>query len=133
MKRREETQWTRCSAALREAADVFMPNVTKAGGISECQRIASLVHAENLKMAPHGVGSGIGLAATLQWCAAMPNFLIYEYNQLLNPLRHDILKTPIRFHDGHLQVPTGPGLGVELDWGQVDRFRMAPTPVGAVR
>ena len=101
-----------------------MPNVTKAGGISECMRIATLVHTENLKMAPHGVGSGIGLAATLQWCAAMPNFLIYEYNQLLNPLRHDILKTPIRFAEGQLQVPTGPGLGVEIDWEQVERFRM---------
>jgi D-arabinonate dehydratase/D-galactarolactone cycloisomerase len=116
-----------------EAADIFMPNVTKAGGISECQRIATLIHAENLKMSPHGVGSGIGLAATLQWCAAMPNFLIYEYNQLLNPLRHDILKTPIRFEDGQLQVPTGPGLGVELDWEQVERFRMTPAPAGAVR
>lgn len=116
-----------------EAADVFMPNVTKAGGISECQRITTLVHAENLKIAPHGVGSGVGLAATLQWCAAMPNFLIYEYNQLLNPLRHEILKTPIVFADGKLQVPTGPGLGVELDWEQVERFRMDRTGVGAGR
>lgn len=114
-----------------EAADVFMPNVTKAGGISECQRISTLVHAENLKMAPHGVGSGIGLAATLQWCAAMPNFLIYEYNQLLNPLRHDILKTPMVFQDGHLQVPPGPGLGIEINWEEVDRFKMMPTPAGA--
>jgi D-arabinonate dehydratase/D-galactarolactone cycloisomerase len=115
-----------------EAADVFMPNVTKAGGISECQRIATLVHAENLKMAPHGVGSGIGLAATLQWCAAMPNFLIYEYNQLLNPLRHDIVKTPFVFVDGHLQVPTGPGLGIEIDWEEIDRFRMTRSPEVAV-
>jgi L-alanine-DL-glutamate epimerase-like enolase superfamily enzyme len=113
-----------------EAADIFMPNITKAGGISECQRIATLVHTENLKVSPHGVGSGIGLAATLQWCAAMPSFLIYEYNQLLNPLRHDILKTPIRFEDGHLQVPTGPGLGVELDWEKVEAFRMDRRPAG---
>jgi D-arabinonate dehydratase/D-galactarolactone cycloisomerase len=116
-----------------EAADIFMPNVTKAGGISECQRIATLAHAENLKMAPHGVGSGVGLAATLQWCAAMPNFLIYEYNQLLNPLRHDILKTPIVFEDGYLQVPTGPGLGVDLDWEAVEQFRMDRAVVGAGR
>jgi D-arabinonate dehydratase/D-galactarolactone cycloisomerase len=114
-----------------EAADVYMPNVTKAGGLSECARISTLVHTENLKMAPHGVGSGIGLAATLQWCAAMPNFLIYEYNQLLNPLRHDILKTPIVLKDGDLQVPMGPGLGVEIDWEKVDQFRMDRVPVGA--
>jgi D-arabinonate dehydratase/D-galactarolactone cycloisomerase len=114
-----------------EAADVYMPNVTKAGGISECMRISTLVHAENLKMAPHGVGSGIGLAATLQWCAAMPNFLIYEYNQLLNPLRHDILKTPIVFEDGHIRVPMGPGLGVDVDWARVEQFRMDRAPAGA--
>ncbi|MCC6174300.1 MAG: mandelate racemase/muconate lactonizing enzyme family protein [Chloroflexi bacterium] len=107
-----------------EAADVYMPNVIKAGGLSECQRIATLAHTDNLKVAPHGVGSGVGLAATLQWCAAMPNYLIYEYNQLLNPLRHDILKTKIAFEDGYLKVPTGPGLGVEIDWDAVEGFRM---------
>ena len=107
-----------------EAADVYMPNVTKAGGLSECLRISTLVHAQNLKMAPHGVGSGIGLAATLHWCASIPNYLIYEYNQLLNPLRHDILKTKIRFEEGHLHVPTGPGLGVELDWDAIEQYRM---------
>jgi L-alanine-DL-glutamate epimerase-like enolase superfamily enzyme len=62
----------------------------------------------------------------------MPNFLIYEYNQLLNPLRHDILKTPLVFEDGHLRVPTGPGLGVEIDWEEIDRFRMTHAPVVAV-
>ena len=107
-----------------EAADVFMPNVTKAGGLSECLRISALAHAHNLKMAPHGVGSGIGLAATLHWCASIPNFLIYEYNQLLNPLRHDIIKGGFRFEDGHLHVPTGPGLGVELDWDEIEQYRM---------
>ena len=104
-----------------EATLVFMPNVTKAGGLSECLRISTLVHARNLKMAPHGVGSGIGLAATLHWCAAIPNYLIYEYNQLLNPLRHDILKTKIRFEEGHLHVPTGPGLGCDLVFEELEK------------
>jgi D-arabinonate dehydratase/D-galactarolactone cycloisomerase len=107
-----------------EAADIYMPNVTKAGGISECVRIATLARARNLKLAPHGVGAGIGLAAALQWMAATPNLLLYEYNQLLNPLRHDILVTPPRFAEGHLFVPDGPGLGVEVREEVLEQYRV---------
>jgi L-alanine-DL-glutamate epimerase-like enolase superfamily enzyme len=70
------------------------------------------------------VGSGINIAAALQLAAAVPNFRIYERNQLLNPLREGILARPLEFADGHLRVPAGPGLGVEVDEAGVRQFEV---------
>ena len=65
----------------------------------------------------------IGLAAALQLSASVPNFRIYEYNRLPNPLRDELTIEPFDFSASTLGVPTGPGLGIELDWDRVDEFR----------
>ena len=64
------------------------------------------------------------MAAALQLSASIPNFRIYEYNRLPNPLRDAIAIEPFDFDGASLKVPTGPGLGVELDWAAVDAFRI---------
>ena len=102
-----------------------MPNIARSGGFTETARIAALASAFHVDIAPHGVGSGVSLAAALQLCAAVPNFRIYEYNRLPNAIREQILRTPPTFANGHLDVPTGPGLGIELDDNVVDRFTIA--------
>lgn len=106
------------------AADVLMPNPTRAGGITELWRIAHLCDTFQVDLSLHGVGSGIGIAAALQVAAASPSFTIYESNQLLNPLRHGLLAdaTSLQFERGSLTVPTGPGLGIELNEDAVREF-----------
>jgi D-arabinonate dehydratase/D-galactarolactone cycloisomerase len=99
---------------LARAADVVMPNLTRAGGITETRRTAALCSAFHVEVSPHGVGSAIGLAAALQLAAATPNVTSLEYNRLPNPLRDD-LAAPPALVDGALVVPEGPGLGVTLD------------------
>jgi L-alanine-DL-glutamate epimerase-like enolase superfamily enzyme len=96
------------------AVDAVQINITRVGGITGALRIAHLAHAYGIPIAPHGVGSAIGLAATLQYLASIPNFMIYEYNQLLNPLRDNLLAEPFGFEDGALLVPQEAGLGVTL-------------------
>lgn len=108
----------------RRAVDVVMPNPARAGGITEVLRIAQLAEAYHVAVSPHGVGSGINIAAALQLAAVMPNFRIYEYNQLLNPLRHGLLDTQLEFIDGCLRVPEGPGLGIKLNEDAVREFRL---------
>lgn len=92
------------------------------GGITEVWRTAALCHAFHVDIAPHGVGSGINIAAALQLAAAVPNCAIYEYNQLPNPLRHGLLATPLQFADGCLHVPEGPGLGIALNEDAVREY-----------
>jgi len=110
---------------LANATDVLMPNIGKAGGLTECLRIAELARAFHVQIAPHGVGAGIAIAAALQFCAAIPNLLKYEYNQLLNPLREAVVKERLELRDGSLMVPTGPGLGVTLDEDAIEEYVVA--------
>lgn len=123
-----ETHFTRYGlrdSLMVGAIDVFMPNVSRCGGMTEAMRIAALASAFHVDIAPHGVGSGINMCAALQLMAAAPNVRIYEYNQLPNPLRENILQSPPALADGTLAVPTGPGLGFELKDDVVDRYTVA--------
>lgn len=108
-----------------QAIDVFMPNLARCGGITEALRIAALASAFHVDVAPHGVGSGVGLCAALQFSAGIPNLRTYEYNQLPNPLRKSILRAPPAFRDGVLHLPEGPGLGFELDDSVVSHYMTA--------
>ncbi|MFE2728912.1 mandelate racemase/muconate lactonizing enzyme family protein [Kitasatospora sp. NPDC059327] len=123
-----ETHFTRFDlrdSLLHRAIDVFMPNVARCGGITEAMRLSALASAFHVDIAPHGVGSGVSLCAALQLCAATPNLRTYEYNRLPNPIRENILLNPPKFTDGALVVPTGPGLGFELDDDAVERYTVA--------
>ncbi|GAA3129385.1 mandelate racemase/muconate lactonizing enzyme family protein [Kribbella aluminosa] len=105
------------------AVDVIMPNVARAGGLSESLKIAALAGAFHVDVAPHGVGSAVGVAASLHLSAAIPNFRTFEFNQLPNPLRDSLTVAPFQLVDGCLPVPEGPGLGIELDWDRVAGWR----------
>jgi D-arabinonate dehydratase/D-galactarolactone cycloisomerase len=117
----------------QRALDVIQPNLARAGGVTECRRIAALAHAFHVPYAPHtGSCSAVLLAATMQFAVALPNFLIYEYMQSdwsknqPNPLRHELLKEPVEVYaDGHMLVSDRSGIGVELNEDIVDRYRVA--------
>lgn len=117
----------------RRAIDIIQPNISRAGGVTEGRRIAALSSAFHVPYAPHtGSCSAVCLAATLQFAAALPNFLTFEFMQSdwsknqPNPLRHDLLKTPAEvFEDGYMVIPDSPGIGAELNEDIVDRYRIA--------
>ena len=106
-----------------EAVDVIMPNITRCGGFTGMMKIADLAALDNVTVAPHGVGAGVGIAAAIAACAVMPNFLIYEYNQLFNPLRHTVMHEAIRFADGLLRPMEEPGLGINSNEDIIAKYR----------
>ena len=108
-----------------EAVDVIMPNITRCGGVTGMMKIADLAALENVTVAPHGVGAGIGIIAAIATCAVMPNFLIYEYNQLFNPLRHAVMREKIDCRNGMLLPKAGAGLGLSLNETTIERYRTA--------
>ncbi|MCY3866424.1 MAG: mandelate racemase/muconate lactonizing enzyme family protein [Chloroflexi bacterium] len=117
--------WTQFRDLLRcEAVDVIMPNITRCGGITGIMKIADLAALDNVTVAPHGVGAGLGIVAAIAACAVMPNFLIYEYNQLFNPLRHSVMRESIQFEDGILRPSEGIGLGLTLNEEAIERYRV---------
>ena len=87
----------------------------RAGGLTECRRIAYLADVFGAGFAPHvSIGSAIQFAASAHLAAAIPNFVIMEYWIGENPLGNDILRAPLQLEDGMLTVPTGSGLGLDL-------------------
>ncbi len=93
------------------AADVLMPNIARAGGVSGMMALGRLCARHGIKLGPHGVGTCVAVAAALHVCRAMEGFGIYEANRLLNPLRDEMpLRQPVLV-DGALLTPDGPGHG----------------------
>jgi len=109
---------------LKEAVDVCQPDVARAGGITECRRIAALAQAFNVRYAPHAWGGAVCLAATVHLAASLPNFLICELDRVPNPLRDELTLERPDFRDGFLHLPARPGLGLTLDEGALERYRL---------
>ncbi len=103
------------------AVDILLPDICRAGGISECRKIAQLADAYNTPWAAHvSMGSPIHIAASLHLAAATPNFLICECPTHDNPIGNNLLVEPLVCRDGVFELPTGPGLGIELNAEAVD-------------
>ena len=95
----------------QEAVAVVQPDLSHCGGIFEGRKIAAMAETRNIAVAPHCPLGPICFAASLQLAACTPNFLIQE----MVTRGEDYLKTPFEVRDGYIPVPTGPGLGIELD------------------
>jgi D-arabinonate dehydratase/D-galactarolactone cycloisomerase len=101
----------------RGALDIVQPDVCRAGGISELRRIAALAEVFGAGFTPHiSIGSAIHFAASLQVAASVPGLVQMEYWYGENPLGDSVLHAPaLAVSDGHVAVPAGPGLGVDID------------------
>lgn len=114
--------------------DVIQPNLGQCGGFSEARFLAKLATTENVLVRPHVWNSGIGTAAALQFTASLPDYphaadlspepLLFEFDRSRNPLRHEILETPFDPSGGTLDIPTEPGLGISVDEGSVEQYRL---------
>ncbi len=110
----------------RGAVDIVQPDIAWSGGFSECRRIAALAQAYHLTVAPHAFATAVTLVASLHFAAAIANALVLEFDQNPNGLRDELLKEPLRIDgDGMLRLPERPGLGIELDPGAVERYRIS--------
>ena len=121
---KETTQFAYLDLMERGGLRIIQPDVARVGGISETLRIAALAEARNVQMIPHCWATDILVAATLHVIATLRRCPYLEYNVTDNPLRRDLLTQPIRPVDGIVAVPTGPGLGIEIDEETVRRYRV---------
>ena len=113
----------------RQAADILNPDVCNVGGILELKEIAAMAEPYFVVISPHNFNSTtVGLAATIQVSAAIPNFLITEYFVNLEELGRDIAKTPFEVQDGYIQIPDTPGLGIDLDEERLAAYPYKPFP-----
>ncbi len=95
---------------------LLQPDIIHVGGIAELHKIGAMADAYSVGIAAHNAAGPISTAATLQVVACMPNVQIQEmFAPGDAPWKDDLATPPIRIVQGRVQIPSGPGLGVELD------------------
>ena len=113
------------------AVDVAQPDLGSCGGISAGRHIIALAQSHGVQVNPHVWGSAIAQAASLQLLAAVPvahHSLfalepVLEYDRSTHPFRQHLITRPIQQVQGWVEVPSGPGLGVEVDRAVLERYR----------
>jgi galactonate dehydratase len=106
------------------AADILNPDICAIGGIGALFDIATMAQPHAVAIAPHNNNSTLaGLAATLQVCAVIPNFLIAECFVDRLSACDEIALSAIKVEAGWAELPTAPGLGIDID---VERLRQHP-------
>ncbi|MHB1355937.1 MAG: galactonate dehydratase [Anaerolineae bacterium] len=105
------TKWGFREVLEKQAAVILQPDVSHCGGIFETVKIGAMAETYYAAMAPHCPLGPIALAACLQADAVLPNFLIQEQVTLGD----DYLVNPFKVVDGHIALPTAPGLGIEVN------------------
>jgi galactonate dehydratase len=112
--------------------DIIQPDLSHAGGISECRKIVTMAEAYNVGVAPHCPLGPVALSACVQIDICSPNVFIQEqslgihYNEGADLL--DYLKDPsvFKYEDGFLDIMTSPGLGIDVDEEAVVRAAGIP-------
>ena len=114
----------------KQAADIINPDICNCGGLLELKEIAAMAEPYFVTVSPHNYNSTtVGLAATVQLAACIPNFLITEYFVNFEARGAEIAVEPLRVDGGYIALPQGPGLGVELRQEVLERYPYREFPL----
>jgi L-rhamnonate dehydratase len=112
------------AALLNEGVRVIQPDVGRAGGLTVCRRLSTLAARQGAWCLPHCFGTGVNLAASAQWMAVAEEAPFMEYPVTRSPLRNELVVGIPQMVDGMVEIPDAPGLGISLDPGVIDRYRV---------
>ena len=100
----------------KRSADILNPDVACVGGILELKEIAAMAESFLVAMSPHNYNSTlVALASTVHASATMPNFIITEYFLPLVEFCDTISPNQRKPKNGYIDLPTAPGLGIDVD------------------
>jgi L-rhamnonate dehydratase len=105
--------------------DVLQPDLARCGGFTVGRLIAALARERGVEVVPHCFSTGVLVAASLHFVATLDRPTFSEYSVADSPFVSDLLASPFALRDGRLAVPTGPGLGIELDEAVLARTRVS--------
>jgi galactonate dehydratase len=110
----------------REAADIIQPDICLMGGLLEMKKVAAIAEANYVVVAPHNPMGPVATAVNVHFAASTPNFAILEYNPDDRPPRRDVVQEPMVVKDGYIELPTKPGLGIDLDESAFEKYTFRP-------
>jgi D-galactarolactone cycloisomerase len=114
------------------AIDIIQPDICGTGGFSEMRKIADMASLHGVRLIPHVWGTGVAIAAGLQFMAALPpdpvrrnpRPPILEFDRTENPYRQAVLTSPLEHSGGVVQIPDGPGLGIEINRAALAQYKL---------
>ncbi len=106
---------------------ILQPDVAICGGLTVCEEVSEICARTRARPVPHCFSTGINLAASLHWIATAPRGDLVEYCLRPSPLMRKLVRNLPPLEAGHVDVPDGPGLGIELDERVVEEFRVNPS------
>lgn len=115
------TRWGFKNIFKQGAVDIVQPDISLCGGLLEERKISAMAEACDMAVAPHAPYGPVALAATFQVDACTPNVFIQEqslgihYNQGFDLLDFVKNKEIFQYKDSFVDIPKGPGLGIEMD------------------
>ncbi|NQV28556.1 MAG: mandelate racemase/muconate lactonizing enzyme family protein [Rhodopirellula sp.] len=109
---------------IERGVDVVQPDVAFCGGLTVCRRVSDMCREHHRRSVPHCFSTGINLTASLHWMASVPDGDLVEYCLRPSPLMRKLVKNLPPLVNGRVPVPTGAGLGIELDEDIIDEFRV---------
>lgn len=124
------TRWEFKNILKSGVIDIIQPDLALTGGILEARKISAMAEAFDVAVAPHAPYGPIALAATLQMDVCTPNVFIQEqslgihYNKGFDLLDFVKNKEIFQYKDGYVDIPTKPGLGLEIDEEFVKKIDM---------
>lgn len=118
----------------KRAVDIINPDICNTGGILEITQIAAMAQPHYIAISPHGYNStSIGLAAGVHASANMLNFLIYEYFVNVEDVCRSFTSGYLDPHNSYIELPTAPGLGIDIDEEKLAQHPYKPFPARAIR
>ena len=118
----------------KRSADILNPDVACVGGILELKEIAAMAESFLVAMSPHNYNSTlVALASTVHASATMPNFIITEYFLPFVEFCDKISPNQLKPKNGYIELPTAPGLGVDVDEEALKKFPAKVYPARKLR
>ena len=120
-------KWGFRDILAKGCANLLQPDLAHCGGLWEGKKIGAAAEAYYVGMAPHNPYSWLLTMASVQLDITMPNFVIQEFLVDHPPIVHELFTSrPVWSAGGYLDLPTAPGLGIELDWEAVRHYEAQP-------
>jgi galactonate dehydratase len=122
------TRWDFRMLLEKQAARIIQPDICHAGGILEVKKIAAMAETYYVAVQPHNSIGPICTLASLHLDASIPNFIFQEFFYPYLELYNEMLTEPIKCENGYLEIPTGPGLGSDINEKFIRKRPPAPQP-----
>lgn len=103
-------------------ADIFLVDPGRVEGITATKMVIDMLTLADLQFNAHTWSSAINTAACLHLTATIPNYIVFELKPRPNPMQHELVKRPIEQKNGWIDIPEGPGLGIEIDEAVVEKY-----------